>query len=141
MTEISEQLLRQRIRENIIDYLETASSAEKQRNYEQSLVDAKAPGIVPVEMVEMWADSVHFANIGWYCEPVFSVDENQAIRQFQKIWEDVVSKLPKPMPWTINDLIGTPNWDKLMNTASVALKIFQKRGRFSRDEETQFDWK
>jgi hypothetical protein len=138
LTDISQQLLKQRIRENIIDYLELASSSLEQREYERSLVEAKAPGIVPVEVVSQWEDSVRPSDFDWFDEPVFSEQEASAIRRFHKIWDEVVEVLPEPMPWSIEQVLDSEPWKKLIIGASEALTIFMLRGRFSRDTEQPF---
>lgn len=138
MTSISEQLLKQRIRENIIDYLELASSSAEQREYERSLIEAKAPGIVPVEVINQWQDSVPDADLGWFDEPVFSNQEQSAIRTFHKNWDEIANLLPEPMPWTVEDMIGTEPWTSLGEAARNALAVFMQRGRFSRDTEEVF---
>jgi hypothetical protein len=138
LTEISEQLVRQRVRNNIIDYLEVAASAAEQREYERNIIEAKSPGIVPVEMIEQWADQVREADFDWYCGPVFSAEENAAIREFHLVWDKVADDTPDPMPYTIEGLIGTEPWDRLMEAAGKALNVFEQRGRFSSDVEELF---
>jgi len=138
LSEISSQLLRQRIRNNIMDYLHTASSFEEQRKYERNLIAAKAPGIVPVEMINGWDDEIWTDDFAWYCEPIFSEEENDAIRSFHEIWNAVADAIPEPMPWTIEDLIGTEPWNRLARAAQTALVVFNKRGRFSSEEEEHF---
>lgn len=135
MSEISEQLLRQRTRNNIIDYLEIASSAEAQRKYERDLAKPGAPGIVPSEMIEMWNDLVHAEEFDWYSEPVFSTDETTAMKAFHQIWNKAADDTPDPMPHTVESLIGTEPWDRLIKAAQNALNVFMQRGRFSSDVE------
>lgn len=138
MTDTSEQLLKQRIRENVIDYLELASSPAEQRKYERSLIEAKAPGIVPVEVINQWQDSVPDADLRWFGKPVFSDQEQLAMRAFHRNWDEIADLLPEPMPWTVEDVIGTEPWTSLGEAASDALAVFMQRGRFSRDIEEVF---
>jgi hypothetical protein len=138
LSDTSEQLLKQRIRENIIDYLELASSPAEQREYERSLIEAKAPGIVPVEVITQWEDSVRPSDFDWFNEPVFSEQEASAIQRFHKIWDEVVEVLPEPMPWSIEQVVDSEPWNRLIIGASDALTIFMVRGRFSRDTEQSF---
>ncbi|WP_374471198.1 hypothetical protein [Phenylobacterium sp.] len=132
MTEsISDQLLRQRIRNNIIDYLEMAASADEQRQFESAVPVA----CVPDEMINLWEDSVTATDWDWYSQPVFTPEENSAIRAFHKVWEQVADETPDPMPRSIEDLIGTEPWDRLAQAAQKALSAFTRRGRFSGDNE------
>lgn len=130
----SPQLLRQRIRNNIIAYLEVAASAEEQREYERNVPIAQ----VPNEMINQWEDSVRPDDFAWYGEPVFTREENQAMQDFHAIWSEVADATPNPMPCSVEFLIGTAVWDRLMSSASVALHVFMKRGRFDGEIEEQF---
>jgi hypothetical protein len=130
----SPQLLRQRIRNNIIAYLEVAASVEKQRIYERNVPIAQ----VPNEMINQWEDSVDSKDFDWYCAPVFSPEENMAMRQFHEVWNQVADETPNPMPYTIEALIGTEPWSRLMNAAQLALAVFERRGRFDSEVEERF---
>jgi len=130
----SPQLLRQRIRNNIIAYLEVAASAQEQREYERSVPIAQ----VPNEMINQWEDSVQPDDFAWYSEPVFTREENQAMQDFHAHWSAVADATPNPMPYSVELLIGTPIWDRFMGAASVALNVFMKRGRFDGEVEEQF---
>ncbi len=132
---VSTQLLQQRVRNGIMDYLEIAASADEQREYERQVSIAH----VPNAMINQWEDWVRSEDLGWYGPPVFSREENDAIRQFHKIWKRVAEETPNPMPHSINLLLGTPAWDCLMAAAQAALNVFSKRGRFSQDVEERFD--
>lgn len=136
MTErISDQLLRQRIRNNVIDYLEMAASADEQRQFERDVAIACVPG----EMINLWEDAVPDTNWEWYSVPVFSTDENAAIRAFHVVWEQVADETPNPMPRSIEAFIGTRAWDRLAGAATEALSVFVVRGRFSGDNEEPLD--
>ena len=50
----SPQLLRQRIRNNIIEYLELAASVDEKRAYERNVPITQ----VPDEVINQWEDSV-----------------------------------------------------------------------------------
>jgi len=129
----SSQLLRQRIRNNIIAYLEVASSALEQREYERKVPIAQ----VPNEMIDRWEDSVQPNDFAWYSEPVFTREENQAMRDFHAIWNEVADATPNPMPYSVELLIGTPIWDRFMSAASIALDVFMRRGRLDDDVEEE----
>lgn len=132
---IPQRLLQQRVRNGIMDYLELASSADNQRAYERRVPIAQ----VPNELINQWEDWVREDDLGWYGAPVFSRDENEAIRAFHKVWQTVAEATPEPMPHTIEALIGTPIWVCLMDAARTALVIFEKRGRFDQDVVHAFD--
>ena len=129
-TEISESTLKYRIRAQIIWYLETAVSPSEQRKYESNLRSAGAPGCVPSEMIAQWEDWVRIDDIGWYSEPEFSDEEQAAIVCFHEIWNQVANEIRYPLPSTINELLGTQVWKRLMDGAEAALDVFIKRGHF-----------
>jgi hypothetical protein len=122
---ISLHVLKLRIRNNIIDYLELASSPDEQREYERRVPIAQ----VPNEMINQWEDCVPDADFDWYCEPEYSLDEQDAIRRFHQIWSSVADETPDEMPPTIGALIGTPVWQRLTDGAGEALRVFRARGR------------
>ena len=130
----SPQLLRQRIRNNIIAYLEIAASVDEQRSYERNVPIAQ----VPNEMINQWEDSVDSNDFGWYCPPVFSAEENAAIRQFHEVWNQVADETPNLMPYTIEAAISTEPWSRLVNAAQLALAVFERRGRFDSEVEERF---
>lgn len=122
---ISPRELKLRIRNNIIDYLELASSPDQQREFERRVPIAH----IPNEMINLWEDHVPDADFDWYSEPEFSLAEQSAIERFHGIWNSVADETPDVMPDTIETLIGTPVWQRLIDGATDALRIFQKRGR------------
>lgn len=131
----SRQLLQQRVRNGLIDYLELAASAEKQREYERRVPIAHAPN----ELINQWEDWVQADDLDWYAPPVFSNEESEAIRRFHRVWEGVADQTPEPMPHSIELLIGSPAWHRLMDAAQAALAVFLMRGRFDQDVEQRFD--
>ena len=132
---VPRQLLQQRVRNGIMDYLELAASAEEQRSYERRVTIAP----VPNELINQWEDWVRFDDLDWYVAPVFSPDETEAIRAFHDVWLAVADATPEPMPHTIDALIGTPVWDRLMTAAQAAFIVFEKRGRFDQEVVQRFD--
>jgi hypothetical protein len=120
-------VLKLRIRNNIMDYLELASSASEQRDYERRVPIAH----VPNEMINQWEDCVPDQDFEWYSQPEFSADEQAAIRRFTEVWESVTNETPNPMPSSIDSLIGTAVWQRLMDAAEEALGVFLQRGRIS----------
>ena len=122
--------LKLRVRNNIIDYFEVASSAAEQREYERRVPIAQ----VPSEMINQWEDCVPNADFDWYSMPEYSLDEQNMLRQFHSVWNYVVENTPYEMPYTVEDLIGTPVWQRLIDAAGDALHVFGRRGRI--DEAT-----
>ena len=128
MSEPSETTIKYRMRAGLIQYLETAAFPELQQEYEKGLRDAQAPGCVPTEMICQWEDVFRIEDAVWYSEPVFSADEQRAILNFHRVWDQVVEAPPDPMPPDIDDLLGTPIWQRLIEAAGEALTIFKIRG-------------
>lgn len=113
------------VRNGIISYLELASSPDAQREYERRVPIAQAPD----ELILMWEELGLATDLDWYCEPEFSLEEQAAIREFHQVWRAVAHETPDPMPYTIETLIGTPVWRRLVDGACKALRVFAKRGR------------
>jgi hypothetical protein len=131
---ISRQLLQQRIRNRMIEYLELAASAEEQREYERRTPIA----VIPNEVINQWEDIVNADDWDWYSEPVFSAEESEAIRSFHAVWLAVIDETPEPMPYTIDALIGTSAWNRLMVAARDTLRVLSLRGRFDEEREQRF---
>jgi hypothetical protein len=120
-------VLKLRFRNNIMDYLELASSPSEQREYERRVPIAH----VPNEMINQWEDCVPDQDFEWYSQPEFSADEQAAIKRFTQVWESVADETPDPMPGSIESLIGTAVWERLIEAAKEALGVFLVRGRIS----------
>jgi hypothetical protein len=130
----SRQVVLQRVRNRIIEYLDVACSAEAQRHYERDVPIAH----VPAEMFCWWEDFVSPPTWQDFTGPVFSPNEIAAMRTFGAVWERVSSEVPEPLPHTIEHLLGTEPWTRLMAAAGSALEVFRERGRFSEDVEVSF---
>lgn len=113
------------VRNGIISYLELASSPDAQRAYERRVPLAQ----VPAELILMWEDLGLHTDPDWYGEPEFSLAELAAIREFHQVWRAVADATTDPMPPTIEALIGTAVWQRLVDGACKALLVFAKRGR------------
>jgi len=124
---MEDKVLKLRVRNNIMDYLELACSASAQRDYERRVPIAH----VPNEMIAQWEDCVPDQDFEWYSEPEFSADEQAAIERFTQVWESVADETPDPMPDTVESLFGTRVWQRLMDAARDALNVFLVRGRIS----------
>jgi hypothetical protein len=124
------QVLLQRVRNRIIEYLEVASSFEEQRKYQ----DAAPQLSVPIEVINQWEDWVSERWETELVEPVFSNRERNAIREFYALWKDVNQKLPEPLP-KLDALFQLPAWEALRDGASMLSQTFAKRGKLSEEAE------
>ena len=114
----------QRIRNHIIGYLELAASFQEQLDYQK-----RVPLInVPNEIIHQWEDWVSPEIQKEYVEPIFSIREQDAIRQFQQTINQVSSDTPDPLP-SIEIIQKSAQWENLRIGALEALMVFQERGR------------
>lgn len=124
----SRQVLLQRVRNRIIEYLEVASSFEEQKKYQDA-----APQInVPNEVINQWEDWVSETWEAELVEPVFSSEERNAVKEIYAIWKDVVQLTPNPLP-TLDTLFQLPAWQALREGASRLSQTFGKRGKLSEE--------
>lgn len=130
----SPRVLAQRIRNRLMEYLETASSYEAQREYERNVPIAH----VPHEMINQWEDWVDGAKLDWFEEPVFSSREQEAIRTYHAVWDSVAKDTPKTLP-SLSALIGTEPWERLRQAAEMALGVFAVRGKFDEERDAFAD--
>jgi hypothetical protein len=81
-----------KVRHELIDYIETCSSFERHRQYQDAV-----PWVpVPTEVIEMWSDSFDESLLGEYGSLVFSAQERAAMREFDAAWRTVINELPSP---------------------------------------------
>jgi hypothetical protein len=109
------------IRRNIIEHLQLLSSKEDQFEYQRTVPIAD----VSAELFCYWDDQFHKAatNPAWYLE-VFTPDEFQALEEFNEVLKEVSKCSPYPLP-DIFEFVLTPEWARLSEAASIALKSFQ----------------
>ncbi len=129
-TRPSERVLLQRVRNQLIDYLEIAASFQAQQDFQ-----AQAPEThVATEVLEQWADWV---SPNWQEElkaPTFSEQERAAITQFQSIWLEAHTNLVRPLP-VLEYIQLAPAWQQLRIAAEACLQVFMVRGKLSDFEE------
>ena len=130
-TEPSKQLILQRVRNRIIEYLEFASSFDDQREYQ-----AAVPVCVPTEIIAQWEDSVQDPNDPQFGPPVFTSDERAAIAAFHHVWGEVAERTPSPMP-PLEETLLLPEWKRLHDAAERALVVFNRRGPLSEEREIE----
>jgi hypothetical protein len=127
--EPTQQVVLQRIRNRIIEYLELASSFGDQREY-QSI----APVNVANEIINQWEDGVREPRDPAFVAPVFSAAEQEAVEQFHNIWNAVAADTPDPLS-DLESLFATAEWQRLRAAALVALRVFLARGKLSEARE------
>jgi hypothetical protein len=127
----SPQVVLQRIRNRVIEDLETVASYSEQRRYQEAV-----PFInVVTEIACMWADDhVPAGWQSWFLPPVFTPEEIQAVARCDRVLHTVVDALPRKTP-QLSELIGTEPWEELHQVAADSLAVFQKRGRLPEDVE------
>ena len=128
---VSKQVVQQRMRNRLIEYLEGASSTAIQLIYQ-----ADVPFVsVPIEMVEQFADLVHSkAEIDKMGESVYSHKEVLALETFWLAWDKVADELPEPTP-ELDRVLMLPSWKAFMVSAGQTLKVFSVRGKLPEDRE------
>ncbi|MBC3875968.1 hypothetical protein [Undibacterium flavidum] len=129
-TRPSERTLLQRVRNQLIDYLEIAASFQAQQDFQ-----TQAPQThVATEVLEQWADWV---SPNWQEElkaPTFSEQERSAITEFQTIWQGTHNTLVRPLP-ALEYIQLAPAWQQLRVAAEDCLLVFMLRGKLSDDVE------
>lgn len=125
----TQQVVLQRIRNRIIEYLELASSFGVQRDY-QSI----APVNVGNEIINQWEDLVRESHDPAFVAPVFSAAEQEAVAQFHKVWNAAAANTPDPVP-DLEALFATAEWQRLRAAALLALRVFLARGKLSENKE------
>jgi hypothetical protein len=128
-TEPTSQLVLQRIRNRIIEYLELVSSFDDQREYQSG-----APVHVPHEVINQWEDWVRGPRDPAFVQPLFTEEEQDAIARYHQIWNETAASTPNPLP-DLESLFLTTEWQRLRDAAFEALRVFRVRGKLSEDNE------
>lgn len=127
----TEQLVQQRIRNRVIDYLELAASFDEQRRYEQAAPIAH----VPYEVINQWDDQ--FPQ-GLRSEldrsTVYTPDEAAALTAFRAVLDKVSRAVPVDFP-SLAKIQSMPAWADLRDAAATALAVLVRRGRMPEDRE------
>ena len=119
----------QRIRNRIIEYLELASSAEDRVDYQANVRSV----YVPHEIFNQWEDWVpkHPDTITW--DPsIYTHDEVSAIKAFHAAWSASSDALAESQS-SIEELQEAPDWTSLRSAASSALQVFKREGKRPED--------
>lgn len=126
---ITEQLLRQRIRNRIIEYWEWVTCYEAQRDH---LARAPVGVFIPSDAINQWEDYVRPNWREYLGAPVFSPAECDALAFYEGIWGYVSDAMPDD---PLKDLIGTTVWERLRDEAERAHRVFAERGKMPDDKE------
>jgi hypothetical protein len=125
---VSARIVEQRMRNGIIEYLTLASSFEQQRKYQRAV-----PAIsVPNEVINQWEDCVPEPSLVGFGPPVFTSDELAAMIAFGIVWAQVAHDIPQQLP-VLEETLTLPQWEQLCTAATVALNVFNRRGRLPED--------
>jgi hypothetical protein len=122
LTEISERLLAQRLRNRIMEVLSIYSTDE----------DWEYLG--PDEVINQWEDFVDEGRMSIYIEPVFTKKEQENLRAFHKLWTEYCNSTPKNMP-PFKEIKATSEWQFLKAEAVKLLEIFELRGSLNEEIE------
>ena len=120
--DISKTLLQQRIRNRIINNLESFADT----NWVNKLGTN--------EIINMWYDHMdEEETFELFSDSVFTNNEMNSIKRFHNLIESSYEKIPTT--WKQEDLQGNTEWSMLVETAKEELNIFMERGRFSEEQE------
>lgn len=126
--EPSPQLVLQRVRNRLIEYLQLVASREAQLAYQ-----ATAPVDISTEIINQWDD--------WFpgsadvlADPAFTADERLALAKFHSVMLEVLDDLPHNIP-DLETFQALPVWTKLQQAAIGSLDILLARGALHEDIE------
>jgi len=126
---VAARLVKQRVRNRLIEYLTLASSFDKQREYQTSAPTISVPNDV-INQWEDWASEQHLVRFG---PPVFTSDEGAALAIFGRTLEQVAHGTHAELP-SLEETLRLPQWERLRAAAEVALNVFERRGKLPEDE-------
>ena len=121
MTEISDTLLKQRLRNRLIESLDAFA--------DNDTVEAVGTD----EIIQIWYDYMDEDRMEFFDEPVFSVEELNAIKRFHNLLDKTHQNIPST--WKLEELEGIEEWSALVAMACKGVSVFYKRGLL--DEETE----
>lgn len=121
MSEISDTLLKQRLRNRIIEMMDLLSNSECVEK------------IGTDEALESWFDYVDEDKLNFYDEPIFSKEEKESIKDLHKHIESTYDDIPTT--WDKSEIAFCQAWSKVVMLSNKGYQVFLKRGTF--DEETE----
>lgn len=120
----SNRIIEQRIRNNVLDYLELAGSFERQIEYSWRVPIA----YVPYEVISQWEDSVDLDSTAVAdTSSVYSPLEVAAMRSFHRVWLEASEALPGDYS-PLAEVHALPEWVALRDAARAASAVFEVRG-------------
>ena len=121
---VSDQLIKQRVRNQFIYYFELMSSEEEILEYQR-----KAPiAYVAAEIFNHWDDFYRLDNLSYYSEPVFSKQEFLTLQEYSEVIE-ASSKEINIREYSLPDLLKTNSIQNMIIKARKCLKIMEIRGK------------
>ena len=130
---VSERVVAQRIRNNVIDVLETSASFEAQVEYQLKVTFV----YIPNEILEQWGDWVtddpRIQQPIPLIEGLYSSAEIAAMADFHDVWLGAFAATTDRAELSI--VQTRPEWLALRDAARSALEVFQVRGRMPQDQE------
>ena len=121
MSEISDTLLKQRIRNRFIEAFDDFADIEK------------VSVLGTTEIIETWYDFMHDGKTDFYDEPVFTQTETAAIVSFHATLESCFDKIPET--WKPTEVSDSAEWNTLKLEAKAYLKLFMERGVMDDEKE------
>lgn len=123
MEDPSDQIIMQRIRNRLIEYLDMVITFEADPVFDFD------------SLINMWEDWVSrpIAD-GYFTNPAFTTEEVEALRSVDSAWDAFCEATPKSMaglePW-----IHLPQWRAFVESSQGAFQVFSIRGRHPEDQE------
>jgi len=123
LAEVSEVLLKQRVRNRIMEVIDVLAEPE----------DIARLGLF--EVINLWNDfGPGQGDTEWYSGPVFTTEEIALINQVELSVEKV-ARANKTDLFELEDILASPEIRPLIPTAREAREVFNRRGTFSEDTE------
>lgn len=85
------------------------------------------------ELTELWYDYVDEEKLESYISPVFTIEEQDALKRFYDLLESHYDEIPTTH--SLHDLGSSESWRIVTDSAARELGIFMKRGYL--DEESE----
>ncbi len=123
---VSRTVVKQRIRNRLIEYFEFASTYEGLATFG---VD---------EALELWVDWVSDGDLDYFDAPIFSPAEQTAIHDFNELMHKTFDSYLDDTS-DVEFISKQPHWQAYASAAARAFKLFEQRGRFSEEKEVVFD--
>ncbi|HWG89057.1 MAG TPA: hypothetical protein VN679_14835 [Candidatus Acidoferrales bacterium] len=129
MNEIDLQLVEQRIRNRLIEYVECV----------QEYQGVSEPRLGMNELLDQWEDFItRPVDESNFPAPVFTGDELSALNHLDAAWELLCSATPDHIPYdSDSDVFKLREWVNFVNYAGEALEVFHRRGKLSEDVPLQ----